>query len=91
MENAILLNNIGSCYMLLNRNQEAVKYFNVSHQIFDLKVGRFDERTLVVQQNISKNKKAFIEQMPPFKTMWKSYVQKSTALTAAKTVKKVKK
>ncbi len=46
--------------MMMNRNQEAVKYFNLSHQILDLKVGRFDERTLVVQQNISKNKKAFI-------------------------------
>jgi len=54
-------------------------------------VGRFDERTLVVQQNISKNKKAFIEQMPSFKTMWKSYVQKNSSSTAAKGLKKVKK
>ena len=77
--------------MMINRNQEAVKYFNVSHQILDLKVGRFDERTLVVQQNISKNKKAFIEQMPSFNTMWKTYVQKNTTLSAAKTIKKVKK
>lgn len=74
--------------MMLNRNQEAAKYFKLSHQIFDLKVGRFDERSLVVQQNISKNKKAFIEQMPSFKTMWKTYVHKNTALTAAKTIKK---
>jgi hypothetical protein len=77
--------------MMLNRNQEAVKYFNVSHQVLDLKVGRFDERTLVVQQNISKNKKAYIEQMPSFKTMWKTYVQKNNNLGAAKTIKKVKK
>jgi hypothetical protein len=84
------MNNIGCCYMMLNRNQEAVKFFNLSHQVFDLKVGRFDERTLVVQQNISKNKKAFIDQMPSFKTMWKSYVVKNLAVTAAKTVKKVK-
>ena len=74
--------------MMMNRNQEAVKYFNLSHQILDLKVGRFDERTLVVQQNVSKNKKAFIEQMPSFKTMWKSYVQKGSALTGAKPLKK---
>lgn len=44
----------------MNRNQEAMKYFSISHQILDLKVGRFDERTLVVQRNIAKNKKAYI-------------------------------
>jgi hypothetical protein len=77
--------------MMLNRNQEAVKFFNLSHQILDLKVGRFDERTLVIQQNISKNKKAFIEQMPSFKTMWKTYVQKNTTLTAVKVSKKTTK
>jgi hypothetical protein len=60
--------------------------------VFDLIVGRFDERTLVVQQNISKNKKAFIDQMPAFKTMWKTYVTKSSALlSTTKTLKKAKK
>ena len=77
--------------MMLNRNQEAIKYFNLSHQIFDLKAGRFDERTLVVQQNISKNKKAFMDQMPSFKTMWKTYVQKNNVVAASKTAKKAKK
>ena len=53
-------------------------------------MGRFDERTLVVQRNISKNKKAYIDQMPSFKTMWRTYVQKNSNLnsTKAKTGKK---
>ena len=40
--NAILQNNIGCCLMMMNRNQEAMKYFEISHNIFDLKVGTFD-------------------------------------------------
>lgn len=68
-----------------------MRFFNLSHEIFDLKVGRFDERTLVVQQNISKNKRAFIDQMPAFKTLWKTYVTKSAALLTTKPVKKPKK
>ena len=77
--------------MMLNRNQQASKYFNLSHQILDLKVGRFDERTLVVQQNITKNKKAYMELMPSFKTMWKTYVEKNPNVGAVKAVKKTKK
>lgn len=64
--------------MMLNRNQEAIKPFTISHQILDLKVGRFDERALVVQQNGAKNRKAHLEMMPEFKTMWKTYVEKTS-------------
>jgi tetratricopeptide (TPR) repeat protein len=60
VENAILQNNIGCCLMMLSRNQEALKYFEVGHHILDLKVGCFDERTLVVQQNFNKNRKAYL-------------------------------
>lgn len=60
VDNAILQNNIGCCLMMLNRNQEATRYFDVSHSILDLKAGCFDERTLVVQQNGNKNKKAYL-------------------------------
>lgn len=42
IDNAVLQNNVGCCLMMLNRNQEAIKYFEVSHNIFDLKVGCFD-------------------------------------------------
>jgi hypothetical protein len=78
VENAILQNNIGCCRMMLNRNQEAIKCFEASHHILDLKVGCFDERTLVVQQNFNKNRKAYLEMLPEFKTMWKTYMEKST-------------
>ena len=46
--------------MMLNRNQEAIKYFEMSHNILDLKSGCFDEKTLVVQQNFNKNRKAYL-------------------------------
>ncbi len=91
IDNAVLQNNVGCCLMMLNRNQEAIKYFEVSHNIFDLKVGCFDQRTLVVQQNFNKNRKAYLELLPEFKTMWKAYMQKSTTkLPAVKTTKQKK-
>jgi len=46
--------------MMINRNQEAIKYFSISHDVLDLKIGCFDERTLVVKQNLNKNKKAYL-------------------------------
>ena len=45
---------------MINRNQEAIKYFSISHDVLDLKIGCFDERTLVVKQNLNKNKKAYL-------------------------------
>ena len=77
--------------MMLNRNQEAIKYFEVSHNILDMKVGCFDERTLTVQQNFNKNRKAYLQLLPEFKTMWKTYMQKSaTKLPAVKQIKQKK-
>ena len=60
IENAIIQNNIGCCMMMLNRNNEATRKFELGERLFDFKVGKFDERTLVVQQNQNKNRKAFI-------------------------------
>jgi hypothetical protein len=60
IENALLENNIGCCMMLINRHTEAMKHFEISECILDLRLGKFNEKTLVVQQNASKNKKAYI-------------------------------
>ena len=46
--------------MMLNRNNEAMKKFEISEKIFDFKVGKFDEKTLVAGQNYNKNRKAYI-------------------------------
>lgn len=46
--------------MLINRHTEAMKHFEISECILDLRLGKFNEKTLVVQQNASKNKKAYI-------------------------------
>ena len=46
--------------MMLNRHTEAMKNFKVSECIYDLKYSKLNEKTLVVQQNGMKNKKAYI-------------------------------
>lgn len=53
----------------------------------DLKLGKFHERSVVVQQNQKKNKKAYIEMTPEFKTMWRAYVEKPGLKPAAKAPK----
>ena len=91
IDNAIFQNNIGCCLMMLGRNQQAIKYFELSHNILDLKSGCFDERTLVVQQNYNKNRKAYLQLLPEYKTMWKTYMEKSTTkLPTVKTAPKKK-
>ena len=45
---------------MINRHTEAMKNFKVSECIFDLKFNKLNEKTLVVQQNAIKNKKAYI-------------------------------
>ena len=62
--------------MILNRNNDALPYFKLAHSILDLELGRFSERTLIVEQNIMKCRKAFIQSPPAFQTMWKTYVEK---------------
>ena len=62
--------------MMINRHTEAMKNFKFSECIFDLKFNKLNEKTLVVQQNAIKNKRAYIELVPTFKTMWKTYEEK---------------
>jgi hypothetical protein len=62
--------------MVLNRNNEALKCFALSHSILDLKLGKFNEKSVVAQQNANKNKKAFIEMIPIYPTMWKTFIEK---------------
>ena len=64
--------------MMLNRHTEAMRNFKISECIYDLKYSKLNEKTLVVQQNGMKNKKAYIELVPTFKTMWKTYLEKPT-------------
>lgn len=63
--------------MMLGRHTEASQHFKYSERIFDLMYNKLNEKTLVVQQNASKNKKAHIELEPQFKTMWRTYEEKS--------------
>lgn len=62
--------------MILNRNTEACKHFQVSHNIFDIVEGTLSARTLIAQQNYNRNKKAYIEMKPSFKTVWRVYEEK---------------
>ena len=62
--------------MIMNRNNEACQYFELAHSIMDLHLGRFNERTLIAEQNGIKNKKAFIQNPPAYHTMWRTYQEK---------------
>lgn len=74
--NGLTENNIGCCLMMFGRHTEAHQHFKFSEGIFDLVFSKLNEKTLVVQQNASKNKKACIELEPQFKTMWRTYEEK---------------
>jgi hypothetical protein len=57
---ANIFNNIGCCFLKLERANEARKYFELSHSILDLQLGVYHQKTLTVYQNLSKSKKSFV-------------------------------
>jgi hypothetical protein len=57
-------------------------------QYLDLKWGKFNEKSVVAQQNAAKNKKAFIEMIPIYPTMWKTFIEKPDGKSSNKLSKK---
>ena len=76
VEIANLYNNLGCCYLKLDRAQEARKLFQLSHSILDLQLGVYHQKTLTVYQNLSKAKKCYVERIPEYKVLWRSYERK---------------
>ena len=75
-EVADLLNNLGCCYLKLERATEAKKYFSESYRILDSLLGVYHERTLVVLQNLNKSKKCYVPRVPEYKNMWRTFIRK---------------
>lgn len=76
-EYADLLNNLGCCFLKLERASEARKSFEESYKILDDRLGVYHEKTLVVLQNLNKSKKCFVERIPEYKSMWKTFSRKA--------------
>ncbi len=84
VELAVISNNLGCCYFKLDRTAEALTYFELAHAIMDLELGKFNQRTLAVGQNIKKVKRKYIGHTPSYQTLWRCYTPKE-GITQKKT------
>ena len=86
VDTATVYNNLGCCMYMLERNQEAKAYFELSNAILECELGPQHERTLTSARNTSKVNKTVLGIIPEYRPMW------TTALHhPAPTAKKKKK
>ena len=70
VDTATVYNNLGCCMYMLERNQEAMAYFQLAAAILDSELGPNHERTLTANRNINKSKRTVLEIKPEFKNLW---------------------
>lgn len=55
---------------MLERNEEAKAYFELSNAIFECEVGANHERTLVTSRNLLKVSRTSLNHIPEYKQLW---------------------
>lgn len=61
VDTATVYNNLGCCMLLLERNDEANAYFELSEAILEVELGPDHERCLTVKQNRKRAKRFITE------------------------------
>ena len=74
VDTATVYNNIGCCMLILERNQEARAFFELSNAIMDAELGPHHERTLTSARNQQKVKKVFLDITPEHRFLWTTYM-----------------
>ena len=67
IDTATIYNNLGCCMFLLERNEEAKAYFELSNAIFECEVGSNHERTLVTSRNLLKVSRTSLNHVPEYR------------------------
>ena len=70
VDTATVYNNIGCCMFLLERNQEAKAFLELSNAIMDAELGPHHERTLTTARNCLKASKTQLNLVPEYKYLW---------------------
>mmetsp|Transcript_4956 Transcript_4956/g.6364 ORF Transcript_4956/g.6364 Transcript_4956/m.6364 type:complete len:170 (+) Transcript_4956:313-822(+) len=74
VDTATVYNNLGCCMYMLERNQEAKAYFELSAAILESELGPHHERTLTANKNITKSSRTVLDIKPEFKPLWMTAV-----------------
>lgn len=70
VDTATVYNNLGCCFLTLDRNQEAHAFFELSAAIFEVELGSQHERTLTASRNIVKAKRTVLAIKPEYPALW---------------------
>jgi len=70
VDTATVYNNLGACMYCLERNQEALAYFELAGAILETHLGPDHERTRTASRNILKAKRTSLNVTPEFQPLW---------------------
>ena len=70
VDTATVYNNLGCCMYMLERNQEAMAYFELAQAILECELGPSHERTMTAQRNIMKAKRTVLNIAPLHRQLW---------------------
>ena len=88
MDTATVYNNLGCCMFMLERNQEAMAYFELAFAILECELGPHHERSLTAQRNVMKTKRTVLDRKPEFRQLWTTAVPHPCPKTKKKKKKK---
>lgn len=91
VDTATVYNNLGCCMYMLERNQEAKAYFELSNAILECELGPQHERTLTSARNINKANKTVLGITPEYRPLWTTALPHPAPKSKKKKKKKGKK
>ena len=73
VDTATVYNNLGCCMYMLERNQEAKAFLELSNAIMDAELGPDHERTLTTARNILKANRTQLHLKPEYRYLWTTF------------------
>ena len=70
VQTASVFNNLGCCFFMLQRSQEALGYMEIAEVVLDTQLGPHHERTMTSRNNLKKLTKGTFDNQPAMRKFW---------------------
>lgn len=73
VQTASVFNNLGCCFFMLGRSQQALGYIEIAEVVLDTELGPHHERTMTSRYNLKKITRGMFENKPAFRKFWQVF------------------
>ena len=73
VQTASVFNNLGCCFFMLRRSQEALGYIEIAEAVLDTELGPHHERTMTSRSNLKKLCQGTFDNQPAFRKFWEVF------------------